>query len=51
MMTLSKSCLSDNSCGMQKMPYKNKIIQENENEIDLSDKNISNLEDLPNMCK
>ncbi|XP_054161442.1 ras suppressor protein 1-like [Oppia nitens] len=49
LMTLSRSCVSPNSTPGHKMPNKQKVIQENDSEADLSDKGINGLEEIPNI--
>ena len=54
-MTLSgSSCLNGDGCvstSSNKMPAKQRNIDESENEIDFSDKNLSSLEEIPRICK
>lgn len=49
MMTLSRSCITPDSKAGHKMPLKQKQIDENDNEADLSDKGINGLEEIPNI--
>jgi len=50
MMTLSRACIPDSKAG-HKMPLKQKLIDDNDNEADLSDKGISGLEEIPNISE
>ncbi|XP_053208343.1 ras suppressor protein 1-like [Panonychus citri] len=47
MMTLSKSCLPSNNGCTPKSTAKHKILDENENEANLSDRGINSMEELP----
>lgn len=51
MMTLSKSCLPSNNGCTPKSTAKHKILDENENEANLSDRGINSMEELPRICK
>jgi Leucine-rich repeat (LRR) protein len=49
MMTLSRTCITPEHRDKHKMPLKQKLIDNNDNEADLSDKGINGLEEIPNI--
>lgn len=51
MMTLSRSCITPECKAGHKMPLKQKLIDDNDNEADLSDKGINGLEEIPNISE
>jgi hypothetical protein len=51
MMTLSRTCITPEHKDKHKMPLKQKLIDNNDNEADLSDKGINGLEEIPNISE
>jgi hypothetical protein len=51
MMTLSRTCITPEHRDKHKMPLKQKLIDNNDNEADLSDKGINGLEEIPNISE
>jgi len=49
MMTLTKSCLPPGSSPGHRMPNKQRIVEENDNEAEIVDKGIGALEEIPNV--